>query len=91
MFTQEVNLGGVLPFSSARAQAIAKKAAGFESKIILTDQRGTFNGKSLLGLLSLGKLSGSRLTLQADGPDEEEAVRVLAFMLEAANDDVLSL
>ena len=38
----------------------------------------TINGKSMLGLLSLGKLSGREMTLLAEGADEERAAETLA-------------
>ena len=40
------------------------------------------NAKSLLGVLSMAITSGTVVTLIADGPDEETAVKTLAKMLE---------
>ena len=39
------------------------------------------NAKSLLGVLSLGIVKGTEITLIANGPDEEEAVEALAALL----------
>lgn len=82
MIIREVTLGGTLPFSPTRAQAIARKATGFTARILLKDQRGTFNGKSLLGLLSLGKLSGRVMSLVVDGADEAQAAEEMVLLLE---------
>lgn len=90
MTSRRITLGGELPLSPGRAQALVTLANTFAASIILQDARGTFNGKSLLGLLSLGKLSGRELTLMAEGRDAEHAVEALAQRLEAANGDSLS-
>ena len=65
-------------------------ANAFTSHILLQDSRGTFNGKSMLGLLSLGKLSGREMTLLAEGADEERAAETLAALLEAEDTPVTS-
>ena len=39
------------------------------------------NAKSLLGVLSMGITKGTRISLIAEGPDEEEAVNTLTEML----------
>ena len=40
------------------------------------------NAKSLLGVLSLGIVQGTVITLIADGSDEKEAVDALADLIE---------
>jgi phosphotransferase system HPr (HPr) family protein len=83
--SRKVTIGGRLPFSAERARQLVTAANGFSSNILLLDSHGTFNGKSMLGLLSLGKLSGRELTLLAEGADEERAAVVLATLLEEAS------
>ena len=39
------------------------------------------SAESLLGVLSLGIVKGTEITLIANGPDEEEAVEALATLL----------
>ena len=41
----------------------------------------TFYPKSLLGVLSMGITKGTRVSIIAEGPDEEEAVKALTDML----------
>lgn len=83
MVSRKVILGGALPFDAQRAQQLASLANTFASSIILQDSRGTFNGKSMLGMLSLGKLSGREMLLLAEGRDAQRAVDELALSLEA--------
>ena len=88
MLERKVCLGGELPFSAARAQQLVSLANSFSANVILQDSRGTFNGKSLLGMLSLGKLSGRELVLVVDGRDEAQALEALAQLLEADQADL---
>ena len=67
----------------ARAAAIFVRCAnGFSSDINLKAHGATVNGKSIIGIMSLGAYSGEKITIQADGPDEVEAVDSLAKLIE---------
>ncbi|HZL72041.1 MAG TPA: HPr family phosphocarrier protein [Planctomycetota bacterium] len=60
------------------AAAFAKEASRFKSKIrILRDGR-SFDGKSSLDLLMIAAVPGTRLIIQAEGEDAEEAASELA-------------
>lgn len=77
MIERKVTLGGAVPFTPQRAHSLVTLANTFNSNIILKDARGTFNGKSLLGVLSLGKLTGREITLVVEGMDEDVAAERL--------------
>ncbi|MBQ7065070.1 MAG: HPr family phosphocarrier protein [Firmicutes bacterium] len=47
--------------------------------LILEDRR--VNAKSIMGIISLGMLKDEEVILQADGPDEAEAVEELSGMI----------
>lgn len=65
------------------AAAFAKEAARFKSKIrILRDGR-SFDGKSSLDLLMIAAVPGTRLTIQADGEDAEQAATELARFVDS--------
>lgn len=62
-------------------------AKSFSSQISLENETGNkVNGTSLLKILSLGIKKGSKITIYADGEDEEQAVEKLAFLLENLKD-----
>lgn len=82
MIKRKVTLAGTLPYTAERAKKLANAASAFTARILLEDKRGTFNGKSMLGLLSLGKLCGREMTLLAEGADEVQAAETLAALLE---------
>lgn len=64
-----------------QATYFIQKANDFQSSIWLESEARKINAKSLLGVLSMAIVSGTELTISADGPDENEAVATLADML----------
>lgn len=62
-------------------------AKSFSSQITLENEAGTkVRGTSLLKLLSLGIKKGSKITINADGEDENEAIEKLSSLLENLKD-----
>ena len=54
----------------------------FKSGIWVEKEERRVNAKSLLGVLSLGIVKGTTITLIADGPDAKEAVEALAQLVD---------
>ena len=62
----------------ARPAAMFVRAANqFASDITIVSDGDEVNGKSIIGIMSLGLYSGQEITLQAEGADEDEAVKYL--------------
>jgi phosphocarrier protein HPr/phosphocarrier protein len=61
-----------------------RTAARFKARIrVGTEDVGAVDGKSILGLVTLGAARGSVLTIQAEGPDETEALDTLIALVES--------
>ena len=58
-----------------------QKANEFKSNIWIEKEERKVNAKSLLGVLSLGVVKGTSITVIAEGEDEEEAVATLAELV----------
>ncbi|MGM9538841.1 MAG: HPr family phosphocarrier protein [Candidatus Onthomonas sp.] len=58
-----------------------QKANEFKSSIWMEKDERRVNAKSLLGVLSLGVVQGTEITLIADGVDEAEAIDSLVALL----------
>jgi phosphocarrier protein len=56
---------------------IVKCANSFKSDVHLTYQKNHVNAKSLLGILMLAASKGSKIKIEAEGDDAEEAVNSL--------------
>ena len=65
-----------------QATYFVQKANEFESSIWLESGSRKMNAKSLLGIMSLGIVTGSTVTLSAAGSDEEAAVNALDTLLQ---------
>lgn len=67
------------------AQAFSAKAMQFQSTILVKPEGTSIevDGKSILGLMTMGLGKGTVITIQADGPDEQEAVKQLAAFVES--------
>ena len=60
-----------------------QKANEFKSSIWVEKEERRVNAKSLLGVLSLGIVKGTAITLIAEGVDEAAAVDTLAELVES--------
>ena len=70
--TIRVLLGGTL--TTRRAADIAERMKRYEARVLLRREEMTVNGKSLMGIVSLGIRDGQTVTVLADGREEAEAV-----------------
>ena len=65
------------------ASMLVQKANGFKSAITIkrTDNGKSANAKSILTIMSLGITKGTEVALQADGPDEADAIKALVTFI----------
>ena len=65
-----------------QATYFVQKANEFDSSIWVESGNRKMNAKSLLGIMSLGVVTGATVTLMAMGPDAEDAVNALEALLQ---------
>ena len=65
-----------------QATYFVQKANEFNSSIWLESESRKMNAKSLLGIMSLGIITGATVIISASGPDAEEAVNALEVLLQ---------
>ena len=82
MFSKEVVVRCESGLHNRQATYFVQKANEFESSIWLESANRKMNAKSLLGIMSLGIITGVTVTLSAMGPDAEEAVNALEALLQ---------
>ena len=82
MFTQEVTVNNEVGLHARAATYFIQKANELKSGIWVEKEERRVNAKSLLGVLSLGIVKGTTITLIADGPDAKEAVEALAQLVD---------
>ena len=82
MFNKEVLVRCESGLHNRQATYFVQKANEFESSIWLESGNRKMNAKSLLGIMSLGIVTGSTVTLSAAGSDAEAAVNALDTLLQ---------
>ncbi|MBR2667880.1 MAG: HPr family phosphocarrier protein [Oscillospiraceae bacterium] len=85
MIQKEVAVKSTVGLHARPATFFIQKANEYKSSVWVERDERRINAKSLLGLLSLGIQNGMNITILADGPDEKEAVEVLAEMVATEN------
>ena len=82
MFNKEVVVRCESGLHNRQATYFVQKANEYESSIYLESGNRKMTAKSLLGIMSLGIITGATVMLSAVGPDAEAAVNALDTLLQ---------
>ena len=82
MFNTEIVVRCESGLHNRQATYFVQKANEFSSSIWLESDNRKMNAKSLLGIMSLGIVTGATVTVSAMGPDAEAAVTALEALLQ---------
>ena len=82
MITKDVTVRCESGLHNRQATYFVQKANEFNSNIWLESGSCKMNAKSLLGIMSLGIVTGTTVTLTADGADAEAAIDALETLLQ---------
>ncbi len=82
MFSKEIIVRCESGLHNRQATYFVQKANEFTSSIWVESLNRKMNAKSLLGIMSLGIITGATVILSASGPDAEEAVNALEVLLQ---------
>jgi len=78
---REVEIVNRLGLHARAAAKLVHRASAFDSKVTLVKDGEEVDAKSILGILLLAAAQGTRLTLRADGPDEDQAMAAVAALI----------
>ena len=81
MISKEVVISNQVGLHARPATFFIQKANEYKASIWVEKDDRRVNAKSLLGVLSLGIVKGTGITIIADGSDEEEAVDALSALI----------
>lgn len=81
MYAKEITVKNEVGLHARPATYFIQKANEFKSGIWVEKEERRVNAKSLLGVLSLGIVKGTAITVIADGADETEAVEALVALI----------
>lgn len=81
MITKTVTLKNEDGLHARAAALFVRTANKFSSEITLQAHGDSVNGKSIIGIMSLGAFCGEEVTISAEGVDEEEAIESLVNLV----------
>jgi len=64
------------------ATRLVSCASAFEADVRLVRGARTVNAKSIMGVLTLAAAAGTELVVEADGPDEDQALEAIAALID---------
>lgn len=83
MHKEKVQLKNETGLHARPASMFVKEASKYSSDIIMIKDGKQFNGKSIMGILSMGVQKGDTITIQAQGEDERKAVENLKILIDS--------
>ena len=83
MYVKDVLVQNQVGLHARPATFFIQKANEYKSSIWVEKEERRVNAKSLLGVLSLGRVGGTNIRIIADGSDEESAVDGLVNLVES--------
>lgn len=83
MIKREVTIINKLGLHARPSAQLVTTASRFKSEVMLARDDTQVNGKSIMGVMMLAAEKGSQVTVQCDGPDEEEAMQAIVDVIES--------
>ncbi len=83
MVIKEVVISNQVGLHARPATFFIQKANEFKSSIWIEKDERRVNAKSLLGVLSLGIVKGTKIKIIADGVDENQAIEMLTALIDS--------
>lgn len=87
LMTKEFQVSNKLGIHARPAAMFVKTANRFSCNIFVEKDGEKVNGKSIMGLMMLAAGPGSKLTVEADGPDAAKALAELETLLKRKFDE----
>jgi phosphocarrier protein len=87
MAVKEFTIRNRLGIHARPAAKFAQAANGFVSAIRVMKDGLEVNGKSIMGIMMLAAAQGNAIQVEAEGPDEMEALRTLGDLIDSKFDE----
>jgi phosphocarrier protein HPr len=81
MHQREVEILNKLGLHARASAKLTQLAAKFQSEVQISRNGRKVNAKSIMGVMMLAAGKGSKITLEVDGPDEEEALAAICALI----------
>lgn len=88
MIIKKVILNNEVGLHARPAALFVQTASKFDSDIYIELEGTKVDGKSIIGVMSLGAFHGEEITLIASGDDAEKAIKELSELIEHGLQDI---
>ncbi|MDM8548267.1 HPr family phosphocarrier protein [Candidatus Venteria ishoeyi] len=83
MLQKELTIVNKLGLHARAAAKLVRSASAFASQIQIRRDNQTVNAKSIMGVMLLAAAKGTRIELQINGDDSQEALQVLSELIQS--------
>jgi len=83
MIKSSITISNKLGLHARASAKLTKMAGGFKSELHLSRNSRRVNAKSIMGVMMLAAGMGSEVEIEADGIDENEAMKALRALIAA--------
>jgi len=87
MIERQVTIKNRAGLHTRPAATLVKTAAKFKAEFTIIKDSFQINGKSIIGVMTLAAEQGSTLLLRFEGPDEEDAMKVIVELFDQGFDE----
>ena len=81
MLQREVEIINKLGLHARAAARLTQVAGQFKSNVWLSRNGRRVNAKSIMGVMMLAAAKGSKVVVETDGPDEQEAMKAVTCLV----------
>ncbi len=83
MISREIEIINKLGLHARASAKLTQLAAKYQSEVWMTRNQRRVNAKSIMGVMMLAAGKGSTVTLETEGPDEQECLDALVELINA--------
>ena len=81
MIKTDITISNKLGLHARAAAKLTKLAAGYPCEVWMSKGERRINAKSIMGVMMLAAGKGTKVTLETDGEDEQEAMTALLALI----------
>jgi len=81
VISRNVTIINRLGLHARAATRLVNCASEYESEILVRKGTRSVNGKSIMGVLTLAAATGTEITIEADGDDEQQAISAMIMLI----------
>lgn len=81
MISRTITIQNKLGMHARSADSFVRIASAFASSITVTNEYATANGKSIMSMMLLQASMGSKIELQIEGEDEQQAFEAIVSLI----------